>query len=113
MKKTIIILCLGCLFLVINTASAMDIRADWPPSNWHLLAQGTITNIQNVGPFDTDAFTVRVGGRAVWFNPTAPFASEKTFERAFKMAMMFWATGVSVRIYGTDSWNAVSISPVY
>ncbi len=100
----------GCLILMANIASAVEVDANWPPANWGLLAQGVITNTQNMGPFDTEAFHVKVGGESVWFNPTAPFATDKTFERAFKMALLFKAMGIEVQVWGTDTWNAVAIS---
>ena len=113
MKKILIAVCLVCLFLVTNVSLAMEIRPDWPPPNWQVLAQGVITNIQNVGPFDTDAFLIKIGNTTLWFNPTAPFASEKTFERAFKMALVFYLAGVEVQVYGIDAYNAVSIAPIH
>ena len=112
MKKVMIAVCLGCLFLMANVASAIEVDASWPPAGWYLITQGTITNIQNTGPFNVEAFSIRVGGQAVWFNTTAPFASNKTFERAFKMALLFKAMGVEVQVWGTDTWNAVVIASV-
>lgn len=110
--KKLIAVCFICFMLITQTASAIEIRSDWPPVDWQVLAQGAISNVQNVGPFDIDAFTIMVGGVSVWFNPTAPFASTETFNRAFKMALLFKAMNIEVEVYGTDFWNAVSIAPL-
>ena len=114
-KTTIKTLMLAVVVSLALSGSALsldngDIDPNWPPAGWQLLAEGYIVNFNNMGPFTTDSFSIRMdNGQTYYFSIDAPFATEEGVKRAFKMALMFYALNQEVAIFGTDEFNASSI----
>jgi hypothetical protein len=49
--KKIIFSAMVCFLVMIGTANALDTHVDWVPVGWVKLAEGTIQNVSNMGPF--------------------------------------------------------------